>query len=98
MPLGELVANVAEDAEFEAQERHCHVHTTIPEGDWGVQGNNSLLHSAVENVVRNAIRYPRKVHQVEIALRRGTGRWVGGSSQSERFRAGSSGGFADQTV
>ena len=28
VPLGELVANVAEDAEFEAQERHCHVHTS----------------------------------------------------------------------
>ncbi|HEX8811042.1 MAG TPA: HAMP domain-containing protein, partial [Terracidiphilus sp.] len=52
VPLGELVANVAEDAEFEAQERRCHVHTVIPEGDWGVRGNDSLLHSAVENVVR----------------------------------------------
>jgi len=68
VPLGELVANVAEDAEFEAQERHCHVHTSIPEGDWGVRGNDSLLHSAVENVVRNAIRYTAEGSSVEIGL------------------------------
>src|SRR5271168_2436978 len=60
VPLDELVVNVAEDAEFEAQARHCHVRTAIPEGDWGVRGNDSLLHSAVENVVRNAIRYTRE--------------------------------------
>jgi two-component system sensor histidine kinase CpxA len=68
VPLGELVASVAEDAEFEAQERHCHVHTTIPAGDWGVRGNDSLLHSAVENVVRNAIRYTQEGTSVEIKL------------------------------
>ncbi len=68
VPLGEVVANVAEDAEFEAQERHCHVHTVIPEGDWGVCGNDSLLHSAVENVVRNAIRYTQEGTSVEIEL------------------------------
>jgi two-component system sensor histidine kinase CpxA len=70
VPLGELVANVAEDAEFEAQERHCHVHTTIPSGEWGVRGNDSLLHSAVENVVRNAIRYTAEGSSVEIVLAR----------------------------
>jgi two-component system sensor histidine kinase CpxA len=70
VPLGELVANVAEDAEFEAQERHCHVHTTIPTGEWDVRGNDSLLHSAVENVVRNAIRYTAEGSSVEIVLAR----------------------------
>ena len=68
VPLDELVASVAEDAEFEAQERHCHVKTVIPEGDWGVRGNDSLLHSAVENVVRNAIRYTQEGTSVEIEL------------------------------
>ena len=68
VPLNELVASVAEDAEFEAQARHCHVHTTLPEGDWGVRGNASLLHSAVENVVRNAIRYTQERTSVEIEL------------------------------
>jgi two-component system, OmpR family, sensor histidine kinase CpxA len=68
VPLDQLVANVAEDAEFEAQARHCHVHAAIPEGDWGVRGNASLLHSAVENVVRNAVRYTQEGRSVEIEL------------------------------
>ncbi len=68
VPLDELVANVTEDAEFEAQARHCHVHTAIPEGHWEVRGNASLLHSAVENVVRNAIRYTQEGTSVEIEL------------------------------
>ncbi|HTS06012.1 MAG TPA: ATP-binding protein [Candidatus Eisenbacteria bacterium] len=66
--LDDLVATVAEDAEFEAQARHCHVTTSIPEGDWLVRGNPSLLHSAVENVVRNAIRYTHEGTSVEVAL------------------------------
>lgn len=77
VPLDEIVDNVSEDAEFEAQERHCHVHTSIAEGDWAVRGNASLLHSAVENVVRNAIRYTQEGSAVEIDLKsdsRATGR------------------------
>jgi two-component system, OmpR family, sensor histidine kinase CpxA len=73
VPLDEIVTNVAEDAEFEAQARRCHVHTTIPEGEWGVRGNASLLHSAVENVVRNAIRYTQEQSSVEIQLSREQG-------------------------
>jgi two-component system sensor histidine kinase CpxA len=73
VPLDELVLNVAEDAEFEAQARRCHVRTDIPEADWEVRGNASLLHSAVENVVRNAIRYTRDGSSVEIRLQRTEG-------------------------
>lgn len=70
VPLDDLVASVTDDAEFEAQARHCHVKTSIPEGNWQVRGNPSLLHSAVENVVRNAIRYTQEGTAVEIALAR----------------------------
>jgi two-component system sensor histidine kinase CpxA len=73
VPLDELVFTVAEDAEFEAQARHCHVNRTIPEGNWDVPGDVSLLHSAVENVVRNAIRYTREGTSVEIHLERTDG-------------------------
>jgi two-component system sensor histidine kinase CpxA len=71
VPLDELLLNVAEDAEFEAQARHCHVRSEIPAGVWEVRGEASLLHSAVENVVRNAIRYTREGSTVEISLERG---------------------------
>jgi len=70
VPLDELVLNVAEDAEFEAQARHCHVRSEIPAGDWSVRGEASLLHSAIENVVRNAIRYTREGSTVDISLER----------------------------
>jgi two-component system sensor histidine kinase CpxA len=68
VPLDDLVATVTEDAEFEAQARHCHVKASIPEGNWLVRGNASLLHSAIENVVRNAIRYTHEGTSVEVAL------------------------------
>jgi len=85
VPLNELVLSVAEDAEFEAQARRCHVRTQIPhagiphagipeagihEASWEVRGNASLLHSAIENVVRNAIRYTHEGSSVEIRLQR----------------------------
>ncbi len=73
VPLDEIVMSVAEDAEFEAQARHCHVHATIAEGEWQVRGNASLLHSAVENVVRNAIRYTQEGTAVEVSLTAGDG-------------------------
>ncbi|MGA2922193.1 MAG: ATP-binding protein [Candidatus Sulfotelmatobacter sp.] len=68
--LDEVVLNVAEDAEFEAQARHCHVRSDIPLGNWGVRGEASLLHSAIENVVRNAIRYTHEGTTIEIHLER----------------------------
>lgn len=66
--LDEVILTVTEDAEFEAQARHCHVHGEIPEGSWAVRGDASLLHSAIENVVRNAIRYTREGSTVEVRL------------------------------
>jgi two-component system, OmpR family, sensor histidine kinase CpxA len=71
--LDEVVLTVAEDAEFEAQARHCHVRSEIPTGSWEVRGDASLLHSAIENVVRNAIRYTREGTTVEIHLEKTVG-------------------------
>jgi two-component system, OmpR family, sensor histidine kinase CpxA len=82
VPLDELVLNVVEDAEFEAQARHCHVRSTIPAGDWGVRGDASLLHSALENVVRNAVRYTGEGTSVEVELSRTDG--VGGAQATLR--------------
>ena len=38
-----------------------------------MRGNASLLHSAIENVVRNAIRYTREGSSVEIELQKADG-------------------------
>lgn len=67
--LSELVADVANDAAFEAQSRGCHVDYAIL-ADAEVLGDQSLLHSAVENIVRNAIRYTQEGTSVQVRLER----------------------------
>jgi two-component system sensor histidine kinase CpxA len=69
VPLGDLVCDVAKDAEFEAQGRNCRVRCDVVQ-DSVVLGNAALLHSAVENVVRNAMRYTHEATDIEIELER----------------------------
>ncbi len=65
--LRELVEEIARDAEFEAQGRSCNVRFSALE-DPLVVGNASLLRSAIENVVRNAIRYTHEGTDIDITL------------------------------
>jgi two-component system, OmpR family, sensor histidine kinase CpxA len=65
--LEDLVREIAEDAEFEAQGRNCRVKCEVID-DCLVLGNGELLHSAIENVVRNAMRYTHEGTEVEIRL------------------------------
>lgn len=67
IPLNELVQEVALDADFEAQSRPCRIRCVIQD-EVTVRGNESLLHSAIENVVRNAMRHTREGTEVEIRL------------------------------
>lgn len=67
--LSDLVVEIAEDADFEAQGRGCHVAAVIHE-PCTVNGNPALLHSAIENVVRNAARYTAEGTAVEVSLER----------------------------
>lgn len=70
--LGALVAEVAADADFEAQNRHCHVDCVIAD-DCVVTGDPSLLRSAIENVVRNAARYTQEGTDVHVHVECGPG-------------------------
>lgn len=54
--LNELLANVAEDARFEAEAQGCRVEMAA-HGCAGVRGNAELLHRALENIVRNALKH-----------------------------------------
>jgi signal transduction histidine kinase len=65
--LHELLEDVTEDAQFEAQQRGCNVRLVATSG-CAVNGNRELLRSAVENVVRNAIRYTAENSDIEIEL------------------------------
>jgi two-component system sensor histidine kinase CpxA len=65
--LEELIREIAKDAAFEAQCRRCRVEVSVL-NDCEVVGSPSLLHSAIENVVRNAIRYTQEGSAVDIRL------------------------------
>jgi len=67
--LDQLIHEIARDAAFEAQSRHCQVEAEVID-DCVVMGSPSLLHSAIENVVRNAIRYTDEGTKVELRLER----------------------------
>jgi len=66
-----LAAEVAEDARFEAAARGCEVRLARP-GPVTVTGAPGLLRSALENVVRNAVRHTAEATAVEITVERGT--------------------------
>jgi two-component system sensor histidine kinase CpxA len=70
--LENIIHEIAKDAAFEAQSRGCEVEATIVD-DCVVVGSRSLLHSAIENVVRNAIRYTQEGTSVEVRLEQGVG-------------------------
>ncbi|HEY2470077.1 MAG TPA: ATP-binding protein [Terracidiphilus sp.] len=63
--LAELLSQVVHNANFELQSPEDRVRLTV-EGKPLVRGNPELLHSAIENVVRNAIHYTDPGTQVEI--------------------------------
>lgn len=67
--LEELVQEVARDAAFEAQAKNCQVECEIRD-ELPVNGDPALLHSAVENVVRNATRYTPEGTTVKIQAER----------------------------
>ena len=67
--LARLVREVADDADFEARSRQRSVHVVTCD-ECSTKGTEELLRSAVENVVRNAVRYTAEGTEVEVALRR----------------------------
>jgi len=70
--LEQLIQEIARDAEFEAQNHDCHVEVSVVD-DCVVIGSPALLHSAIENVVRNAVHYTEQSTEVEIRLEEGQG-------------------------
>ena len=57
-PLRDLVFALAEDSTLEAEAKGCRL-TVTAEGPAVVRGERELIHRAVENVLRNAIRHAR---------------------------------------
>jgi two-component system, OmpR family, sensor histidine kinase CpxA len=65
LELEQIIDEVARDAAFEAQARNCQVEAEIVD-ELPVLGDPALLHSAIENVVRNATRYTADGSTVKI--------------------------------
>lgn len=70
--LTALVHEVAQDADFEARSVNRSVEV-VSSDNCSINGVEELLRSAVENVVRNAVRYTPEGTAVEVALRKQNG-------------------------
>ncbi|HEY0320325.1 MAG TPA: ATP-binding protein [Pyrinomonadaceae bacterium] len=65
--LAEVVREVVADADFEARNDHRAVRITVCD-ECRTIGAGALLRSAIENVVRNAVRYTMEGTTVEVSL------------------------------
>jgi len=67
--IGEILAAVAADADYEARanKRRVEVARVAPTV---IKGDEALLHSALENIVRNAVRYTAENTTVSLSLDR----------------------------
>jgi len=65
--LNEVVADVVEDADFEARAKGKRVDLTSNVA-CRISGSDNLLRSAIENVVRNAVRYTDEGTAVKVSL------------------------------
>src|ERR1700754_1106029 len=70
--LGALVREVADDADFEARSLNRTVQV-VSSDKCSINGVEELLRSAVENVVRNAVRFTPEGTSVEVALQKQNG-------------------------
>jgi len=68
--LDEMIEEVVRDANFEGAVKHCRVELQGA-ARAKVHGNRELLRSAIENVLRNAVRYSPDGAVVYVALERG---------------------------
>lgn len=65
--LNALLEKMLPDVEFEAEQRLCQVRL-LNHCDCVVQGSPELIYRAIENIVRNAVRYTREQSVVELKL------------------------------
>jgi len=69
LDLSELVTTIIENCRIEATHKGCDLRTALSDGI-SVQGSPELLHRAVENIVRNAIKFAPSGTLVDVSLYR----------------------------
>ncbi|MBW6508133.1 MAG: HAMP domain-containing protein [Desulfuromonadales bacterium] len=67
LDLQELLAKVVQDADFEAAARQCRVELESS-GSAAINGSAELLAQALENVIRNAVKYTTEAGEVRVSL------------------------------
>lgn len=67
VPIDEIIEEVVRDAQFEGAAKGCLI-STSGKADACVLGNRELLRSAIENVLRNAVRYSPPSTPVELQV------------------------------
>ena len=70
--LDELVGELVDDCSIEAKARGCALRLA-PVSNVSVEGDGELLRRAIENVMRNAIRYAPSASAVEVTVSNGGG-------------------------
>ena len=70
--LNQLAAEIVDECRIEAEAKQCWL-TFAAEADVEIRGDSELLRRAVENVLRNAIRYAPDSTAVEVRLTTGNG-------------------------
>jgi two-component system sensor histidine kinase CpxA len=66
--LCRVVGEIVEDAQMEARERQCTIVYEC-EGDLKVDGDENLLRSAIENVIRNAVYYTHAGTEITVGVK-----------------------------
>lgn len=78
--FAEIVKHVVEDARYEAGSKNIEVKLAIEQADenfeWIALGSGKLVSRAIENIVRNALRYSPENGQVVVRLDRNNGRFL----------------------
>jgi len=70
--LEDLIGGLVGDCSIEASARGCTLHLT-PVPHVAIEGDSELLRRAIENVMRNAIRYAPAGTNIEVSLENGGG-------------------------
>jgi two-component system sensor histidine kinase CpxA len=69
LEIDEILQEIVQDANFEGALKECSVRL-LGRVDSAVHANRELLHSAIENVLRNAVRYSPKGEPVDVTVER----------------------------
>lgn len=72
--LEQLVADVVEDARIEADAKQCRIRATLP-AQAPYHGDAALLASAIENVLRNALRHSPTGSEINLELQHAPDGW-----------------------